>query len=354
MTLAKLTLRAGLGALAATLIANAGMAQTKIVLAHSQQNITPSFAIGSSLPTELKFWAKEGIEVDVVPTPGAAAAIQLLIAGKADVALANPSSAMAAIQRGAPIKVVYTATRGDIFGVALPKGVALSDLKGKVVGVSSFASGSNNYARTLLRDAGLEPGKDVSVVEIGTGARAAAAFQSGQVQAVSLWDEQYQLLAENGLTFPTLIKDPRAADFVSGSLVVRTEDIAKRRDILIGIARGIAKAQLFQEKYANETIKLHWKTYPASAPRKVDAAAVDAAVRVLESRKAIQARDVYGTGKFGDIPLSRFAKFQDYLIMTGELPKAIEVSNYITNELIGDINKFDDAEVYSHVKDIPQ
>lgn len=329
-----------------------GVAKTKIVLAHSQQQLTPSFALGSSLPTALKFWEDEDLDVEVVTTPGAAAAIQLVIAGRADMALANPTSAMSAIQRGANIKVVYTATRGDIFGVALPAGATLADMKGKTVGVSSFASGSNGYARALLRQAGLEPDRDVSIVEIGTGGRAAAAFQSKQVQAVSLWDEQYTLLAEQGLTFPTVIKDPRAKNFVAGSLVVKTEDIEKRRAALVGLARGIAKAQAFQAAYPEETVKLHWKLYPASAPRTMDDATLTSAVRVLDTRREIQSRDVFGTGRYGDVPLDRFSDFQDYLVLTGELRKAGDVKQYITDELIAEINRFDEAATLAKVKDL--
>jgi len=332
-------------ALAVFATSGGASAKTKIVLAHSQQQLTPSFAIGSSLPAFLKFWDEEDLEVEVVTTPGAAAAIQLVIAGRADVALANPTSAMAAIQRGADVKVIYTATRGDIFGVALPAGVKLSDLKGKTVGVSNFASGSNPYARALLRQAGLEPDKDVNIVEIGTGGRAAAAFKSNQVQAVSLWDEQYTLLAEQGLTFATLIKDPRAKNFVAGSLVVKNEDIEKRRDLMVGLARGIAKAQAFQDVYPEEVVKIHWKVYPASAPRTMDDTAVKSAVRVLQSRKEIQSRDIFGTGRFGDIPFERFSDFQDYLVLVGELPKAGDVKQYLTNDLIADINKFDEKAV---------
>ena len=332
--------------------ATSALAQTKIVLAHSQQQLTPSFAIGSSLPMVLKFWEEEGLEVEVVTTPGAAAAIQLLIAGRADVALANPTSAMSAIQRGANVKVVYTATRGDIFGLALPAGKTLADMKGKTVGVASFASGSNGYARALLRQAGLEPDKDVSIVEIGTGGRAAAAFKSDQVQAVSLWDEQYTLLNEQGLSFPTLIKDPRAKNFVAGSLIVKTEDIAKRKEAMIGLARGIAKAQAFQEAHPEEAIKIHWKAYPSSAPRTIDDAALKSAVRVLVTRKEIQSRNVFGTGQYGDVPFDRFSDFQNYLVLTGELPKAGDVKDYLTNELIPEINRFDEKAMIAKALEV--
>lgn len=338
--------------LAAALLAPvAALAQQHIVLAHSQQVLTPSFALGSSLPLELGFWADEGLDVEVVTTKGASDAIRLVVAGQADVALANPTSAMAAIQRGADLKIIYTSTRGDIFGLALPEGMEIGDLKGKTVGVSSFASGGAAYAEALLRDAGLEPGTDVDLIEIGTGGRAAAAYEAGEVQALSLWDQQYTLLAERGIVFPTVIKDPRAQNFIAGSLIVRTEDLEKNRDAMIGLARGIAEAQFFKTRFPEKTIEIHWKVYPNSAPREKSGDALASAKRVLSTRDAIQSKGTYGTGRFGDVPMEQFADFQDYLVLIGELPKAVDPSVYLSNDLVDEINDFDEEAILAMGKE---
>jgi TRAP-type uncharacterized transport system substrate-binding protein len=56
---------------------------------------------------------------------------------------------------------------------AVGDGATLSDLKGKTIGVTSFASGGTIYAKGLLSQAGLTE-RDYTLAEIGVGARAAS------------------------------------------------------------------------------------------------------------------------------------------------------------------------------------
>ena len=167
------------------------------------------------MPGYLGYWKQEGLDVEVITTPGASAAIQLVISGKADAAVASPVTAMLAVQKGVDLKDhAYTTLRGDIFGVAIPagKGInSLKDLKGHTIGVSSFASSGTNYTKSLLVKAGLQP-SDFSVVEVGVGARAASALRSGQVQALGLWDEAYKQMELSGIEFAKIYSDPRAGN----------------------------------------------------------------------------------------------------------------------------------------------
>ena len=50
-----------------------------------------------SVPTELRFFKEEGLEVEVATTPGTAAAMQLVVGKRVDVAMGNPIGAMIAI-----------------------------------------------------------------------------------------------------------------------------------------------------------------------------------------------------------------------------------------------------------------
>lgn len=338
------------------LMANAAPAENlqKITLAHALPHLTPSFAIDSSMPAALGYWKKEGLDVDVITTPGASAAIQLVISGRADAAVASPVTALLAVQKGVDLRIIYTTLRGDIFGVAIPAGegiTSLKGLKGHTVGVSSFASSGTNYSKSMLVKAGLNP-SEFSQVEVGVGARAASAVKSHQVQALGLWDEAYKQMELNGINFEKIFKDPRADTSFAGSIIVRGEDLKKRPNVFIGLARGIAKAQLFQQTNPAASVKIHWKVYPQSVPREgktpevLKKAAIVASVRI-----PIQSRDAFGTNNYGDIPEGHMEKFQKYLVATGQLPKAIDVHKYYTNDLISKINDFDSAAVIKEAKE---
>jgi NitT/TauT family transport system substrate-binding protein len=327
----------------------------KITLLHSQPQITSAFAYSSSLPAYLGYFKEEGLEVEVNPMPGAAAAMQLVVGGRADFAIGNPSGAMIAIQKGADVRFFYTSIRGDIFGVALPaeSGMkSLADLKGKTIGVSSFASGGTNYAKGLMKTIGLESGRDYNIVEVGVGARAAGAYRSKQVDAFSLWDEMYVSLQQGGISFSNIIRDPRADGHAVGSILAKNADYTARRKTLIGVARAIAKAQLFQYTNPEAAIRIHWKAYPQTAPREgVTDVAVKRELNVLAVRTALISKNAMKTNKWGDVPRDVMEKFQAYLVETEVLPKAQDVGTYYTNDLIDEINKFDEAAIIKQARE---
>jgi NitT/TauT family transport system substrate-binding protein len=326
----------------------------KVTLVHAVPQLSASFAADSSVPSYLGFWKEEGLAVEVNTTPGTAAAVQLVLGKQADIAVGNAFASMTARQKGGKVTSYYTSLRGDIFGVALPEGSGLqklADLKGKVVGVSSFASGGTPYARALLAEEGLEVGKDVTLAEIGVGGRAAAALRANQVQALSLWDEMYVRMKHGGIAFSKIITDPRAAPLFVSNLVVNNSDLESRREILIGVARGIAKAQLFIETNPEAAVRIHWKVYPQSAPREgITDEAVKREIEVLEVRRRMQSKDAIGTGRYGDIPFENIKKVQDYFIKTGQIEKELDVREYYNNVLIDDINKFDHAAIAARAK----
>ncbi|MDA1000511.1 MAG: ABC transporter substrate-binding protein [bacterium] len=332
----------------------AALALEKVVLVHALPRLSPSFAIASSLPEYLGYWKDEGLEVEVNTTRGSSMAMQIVMGGKADVAYGNPTAAMVGVQKGTDVSFYYTSIRGDIFGIALPaKGGlnGLSDLKGKTIGVSSFASQGTLYARALMGTLGFQRGQDFDLIEVGVGGRAAAALQSGRVHALSLWDAAYASMESRGLKFTKIIKDPRAKNFIAGSLVVPSKFYKTRRKMLIGLARGLAKAQIFQEVNPEAAVRIHWKVYPQTAPRGgVTDAAVRREAKVVAVRAGIQSRNAVGTNKFGDLPKANMEGYQNYLIRIDRLKKKIDVSKYYTNEFTDEINNFDREAVIKQAK----
>jgi NitT/TauT family transport system substrate-binding protein len=341
-------------ALVASLSMASAQSLKKVSVVHAIPQLSASFANESSLPLYLGFWKEEGLDVEVNTTPGSSAAMQLVISGQADIAVGNAFAAMSARQKGAKVSSYYTALRGDIFGIAMPtagQARKLEDLKGKVVGVSSFASGGTPYAKGLLGSVGLEAGKDVTLAEVGVGGRAAAALQGGQVQALALWDEMYVRMALSGLKLEPAITDPRAKSLFASNLVVRDADLKTKEEILIGIARGIAKAQAFSAANPEVAVRIHWKVYPQTAPREgiTDKTVKDEA-QVLRVRNPHYSKTALGTNRYGEIPLSEVAAVQDYMVATAQLEKKLDPAEYYTNDLIDKINAFDAAAIEARAK----
>jgi len=132
---------------------------------------------------------------------------------------------------------------------------------------------------------------------------------------------------------------------------VQNDEFTARKSLLVGLARGIAKGQIFQETNPEAAVRIHWKIYPTTAPRGgVTQEEVEKAVEVNKASTRLVSRNALGTNRFGDMPRERMADFQRYLVETGVLPKEIDVSNYYTEDLIPEINTFDAAAIEALAK----
>ena len=135
----------------------------------------------------LGFFADEGLFVEQLIAEGAGDAIRNLIAGNADVAMADPFSGYFAIQRGAELTGFYcpytenwmTMVVNSERGIRTPE-----DLRGKTIAVTSQASTSRYHVMFLLAANGLS---EDEVKVAGVGRDFASVLFGGSVDAASTW-----------------------------------------------------------------------------------------------------------------------------------------------------------------------
>jgi len=146
------------------------------------------------LTREKGFYRAEGLEVDfVVMKPQVA--LQALIAGDVGYTTALGSTMRAGV-RGLPLRVVMTIADKPLFALMARPGVnSVEELKGKLVGISSFGASSDTLARTVLRRYKLDPNRDVKILALGGGTNRIAAIKTGAVDA-ALIEAPYNVMLE--------------------------------------------------------------------------------------------------------------------------------------------------------------
>jgi NitT/TauT family transport system substrate-binding protein len=125
---------------------------------------------------------KNGLDLEVVYINSGSLLNQALIAGTFDVSFSQGSEAMLAKLRGADMRI--TAVIANHFNhvfITAPAITSIKQLKGKKVAVSRFGSGSHFQSNLALKEGGLDPDKDVTVLQIGNSAARMAAILSGAV-----------------------------------------------------------------------------------------------------------------------------------------------------------------------------
>jgi ABC-type nitrate/sulfonate/bicarbonate transport system substrate-binding protein len=133
---------------------------------------------------EAGIFKKHGLQVEVIATPSGIQGTNALIAGEvAFVQIAGGTTTGAAVG-GADLKIVAT-TVGTLVQnlVVRPEFDKPEQLRGKSIGISRFGTSLHTGARLAAKHLGLEPGKDVHIVEIGAGEWIVGAMQGNRVQA---------------------------------------------------------------------------------------------------------------------------------------------------------------------------
>ena len=175
----------------------------------------PSPSWNTSLPVsmakEFGLFTAEGLEVQPVYVRGGPVVMAALLGGDADFAVIAGVTAVTSIQRGADIVIVggHTAYIDQVLIGA--KGVTrLSELKGKVVGVTGSGGVTEFATVEALARKGLIRDKDYTILYSGNSPARVNALENGLIQAgafsaiekVVMEQKGYPLLLETGKTIP--------------------------------------------------------------------------------------------------------------------------------------------------------
>lgn len=177
-------IRAALVAFVVFLAAQSLDAQTKkIPVAYSAISATQA---GFYLTKDLGLFEKNGLAVDMIYVAGGTRIAQALIAGEFPVALAGGAIVNANLA-GGDIAVVGGVVNVPSFYVYVHPSIKKpEDLKGKALGITTYGSSTDFTLRFLVRKWGLEPDRDVKIIQAGGQPEILAGMQAGSFQGGNL------------------------------------------------------------------------------------------------------------------------------------------------------------------------
>lgn len=168
-----------MGIVALTVFAQDSQAQQRLKLAYASVDTTNAVWY---VAKERGFYQKHGLDVELIFIPSSTTNIAALIAG--DVQIANgvasnvASMAVGGVTLMMPACFLSTLAYDFVVNEAIK---TAADLRGKNIGISRVGSASDVAAQVFLRALGLEPNKDVAILQVGGATERAAAFNSGRI-----------------------------------------------------------------------------------------------------------------------------------------------------------------------------
>jgi NitT/TauT family transport system substrate-binding protein len=129
------------------------------------------------------YFGAHGLNVDAQLLAGGANTVAALLSGQVQFAHAGGSEALNAAANGADLVVVamLAPVYPYIFEVT-PDINSVNDLVGKTIGVATIGGSADVATRVVLRQNGLDPTRDVTIVATGSAQNRTAALLSGAIQ----------------------------------------------------------------------------------------------------------------------------------------------------------------------------
>jgi len=183
------------------------------------ENIVIAYPTTSSQFTPLWFardvglYEKYGLDGQLVFIQGGSILLQAMLAGQAHAAQNGIAETMVAVLRGGDVKILGVTSNIFPYTLIAGKGAKSSrDLMGGRIAVNRLGDVSAIASRVALRKLGLNPDKDVTMLQVGGSPQRLAALQAGSVQGAALdfmsglrlSKQGYTVLAQVFLNYPYL------------------------------------------------------------------------------------------------------------------------------------------------------
>jgi NitT/TauT family transport system substrate-binding protein len=233
--------------------------------ASAQQPLTPlkvgvSDAVNTALPLWMAeaggFFAANGLNVEIINTGGGSRGAQELQAGRLDIMRVGLSSVVQANRAGGDLRLIASMSNVIRFTFFSGAGVkTAADLKGGVVGVSTFGSESDSTATLALDRLGLTR-TDITLKEYGGATQRLAALKAGEIKATAINEPVASLAREQGINVLVDLVAEQVPWLFSG-VVIRRSDIKERFGVIARFLKAAIEGNhlaLTNEKLAKEVL----------------------------------------------------------------------------------------------------
>ena len=239
------------------LSAMAGLLAWSLTLApsHALESVVIAYPTTSSQFTPLWFtrdvglYEKYGLDGKLVFIQGGSVLLQAMLAGQAQASQNGVAETATAILRGGDIRMLAVTAKIFPYSLIAAKNIkSAKELVGGRVAINRIGDVSAYGSQLALRKLGLNPDKDVTMLQVGGSPQRLAALQSGSVQAAAMDFMSGLRLAKLG--FPVLVQlnlnYPYLGPAVSGKFLRESPAVAEA--FIKGFVEGIARFKRNREE----------------------------------------------------------------------------------------------------------
>ena len=302
---------------------------------------------------ELGFFDEEGLEIEIVSLQGSGTLVPQVARKNVTVGLGNPDLVITALGKGDPypITFVYNRLRRTVYELAVKADSSIqtvADLKGKRLGIGALSWGNIPMMRAVLKEAGIEWGKDIAVMPIGMGPAAWRVFQDGKVDAMAYFTSEHLKIAAAGTPVRILAIPEKYQTMFSMGVMFHNDTLEKNPRLVEGFGRALAKASVACKAAPRACLKGYWRLDPtARPPAGREEAWVDANLReAMADRGSIEYFAGAADVQWGRFLPSSWSQHVEIMHAAGLLPgNDLPLDRIYTNRFVPAFNRFDTRAV---------
>ena len=211
-------------------------------------------------------WKKHGLDVRVVLFESGSTLAQVARTGEVKFAINSGPGTIAARTQGADAVIVAAVVNTLPYSLVATKGITKwSDLKGKKIGISRIGSGTDTAIRLVCKKFGLDPTKDIIILQGGTQPSRLQALSVGALDA-TLVSPPLDLTAKKQ-GFSVLVNVAELG-ILYPQLVIETSDRFNRENpqTVKSFLKGFIEGVHYVATHKDETKKIITKYLKASDP----------------------------------------------------------------------------------------
>jgi len=185
-------------------------------------------------------WKKRGMDIRLIYFTSGATMAQAMISGELDIADSDVPAMLNAVSAGVlDGKLISVYINRFPFAFVVRNDVKTpEDLKGKQIAISRFGSSSDVTTRMLLRQYGIDPDKDVRIIQ-ATGTTRVPAMMSGQIHGTLLGTYDVPVVTDSGCCRVMVDMLELPIDYARFGQVVPTQLLRTKRETLLKFAEGL-------------------------------------------------------------------------------------------------------------------
>jgi len=302
----------------------ASAAPTATPLVPIKMKVAYSNIAGDFLPVwtakEAGIYKKNGLDVELLLVEGGSRTMSTLLANEIHIGILGGAECLSATASGA--KLVVTGVLAPVFPYLFMVAADIktpADLKGKKIGISSIGGSADIATRKVLRDFGLDPDKDVSLVALGSHSVRTAALLSGTINAAVDDPPNTAMLVDKGFHSLYDLAGKRLAS-AQTVVVAQSAWVTANKEAMQRFIDSMVEATAYQKKNRSATVAVLRKFYGNSAEKGFEEA-VDFYVNQVEVALPFPRAELW-------------ADAQAELSKTNDKVKAIDVKTLVDSSFV--------------------